>query len=77
MTREQRIRGADAAVDSALLVMGYDADALAALARDVLGAQHLERRGASGAVEGQYRLDYMLAQAELGRLPSRRIETGG
>lgn len=65
MTNEQRIRGADAGVDSALLVMGYDADALSELARDVLGPQHLERRGASAVVDGQYRLDYTLTHAEV------------
>jgi hypothetical protein len=65
MTNEQRIRGADAGVDWALLVMGYEVDALSQLARDVLGPQHLERRGVPGAVDGQYRLDYTLTHAEI------------
>ena len=65
MTNEQRIRGADAGVDSALLVMGYEVDALSELARDVLGPQHLERRGATAAVHGQYRLDYTLTHVEV------------
>jgi hypothetical protein len=65
MTHEQRIRGADAGVDSALLVMGYEADALSELARDVLGPQPLERRGARGAVDAQYSLHYALTRAEL------------
>jgi hypothetical protein len=65
MTNEQRIRGADADVDTALLVMGYEADALSMLARDVLGPQHLERHGAAAAIDGQYRLDYMLTRGEV------------
>jgi hypothetical protein len=65
MTIEQRIRGADAGVDSALLVMGYDMDALSELARDVLGPRHLERRGVTAARDGQYRLDYTLTHAEV------------
>lgn len=65
MTNEQRIRGTDAGVDSALLVMGYEADALSCLARDVLGPQHLERRGVMAAVDGHYRLDYSLTRAEV------------
>ena len=66
MTNEQRMRGADAVVDSALLVMGYDVDALSELARDVLGPQQLAaRRGATAAVDGQYRLDYTLTHAEV------------
>jgi hypothetical protein len=46
MTNEQRIRGADAGVDAALLVLGYEAAVLEELARAVLGPPHLERRGA-------------------------------
>jgi len=65
MTNEQRIRGADSGMDSALLVMGYEVDALSDLVRDVLGPQHLERRGASVAADGQYRLDYILTHAEV------------
>jgi hypothetical protein len=65
MTSEQRIRGADSGVDFALLVMGYEADALSELARDVLGPDQLERRGATAAVAGQYRLDYTLIHAEV------------
>lgn len=65
MTNEQRLRGVDAGVDSALLVMGYEANALAELARDLVGPQHLERRGATAVVDGQYRLDYTLIRAEV------------
>jgi hypothetical protein len=65
MTNEQRIRGTDAGVDSALLVMGYDANALSRVAREVLGPNQLERRGAAAAVDGHYRLDYALTHAEV------------
>jgi hypothetical protein len=72
MTNEQRIRGADAGVDSALLVMGYDADALSALARDVVGPGHFQRRGVIEAVDGEYRLDYMLTRVEVDTPEPRR-----
>jgi len=65
MTNEQRIRGTDTGVDWALLVMGYEADALSCLARDVLGPQHLERRGVVAAIDGHYGLDYALTHAEV------------
>jgi hypothetical protein len=65
MTNEQSIRGPDAGIDSALLVMGYDTDALMALAQELLGPRHLERRGAVGVVDGLYRLDYTLTHAEV------------
>jgi hypothetical protein len=65
MTNEQSIRGPDASVDWALLVMGYDTDALMALGQKLLGPRHLERRGAAGAVDALYRLDYTLTHAEI------------
>ena len=65
MTNEQRIRGPDAAVDSALLVTGYEANALSSLADDLIGPRHLEQRGAARAVDGVYRLDYVLTCAEV------------
>ena len=58
-TKEQRIRGTDAAIDSALLVMGYDEDALVRLA-DL----ELTHRGAVVAAQGLYSLHYTLASAE-------------
>jgi hypothetical protein len=66
MTNEQRIRGADAAVDLALLVMGYDAEALLESAQEVFGPERLACQGAAGAVDGLYRIDYTLIRAELG-----------
>jgi hypothetical protein len=65
MTNEQRIRGADAAVDSAILLTGYDSEALLELARACLSRQQLEQRGATVAAEGLYRFDYALARADL------------
>ncbi len=67
MTAEQRIRGADAGMDWALLVTGYDADALESLAasRDVVDT--LASRGATQASTATYRLHYMLTDRELRR----------
>jgi hypothetical protein len=65
MTNEQRIRGTDAGVDSALLVMGYDAQALGELSRGALGKGELQRRGATDVVEGLYRIDYTLTHGEV------------
>lgn len=64
MTKEQSIRGADAPVDWAILVMGYSLQALEALQRQALGASQLEALGATGLVSGLYRLDYSLTARE-------------
>jgi len=63
MTNEQRIRGADAGVDSVLLIMGYDPEALCELSQDT--RRELERRGATEVSDGLYRIDYTLAHDEL------------
>jgi len=65
MTREQRIRVADATVDAALMVMGYDSRALQELPRGVLARHELERRGATEAVQGLYRIEYSLVHDEV------------
>jgi hypothetical protein len=65
MTNEQRIRGADAGVDWALLLAGYGEEALADVARNVLGAAHLEQHGATEVVEAMYRFDYSLTREEV------------
>ena len=65
MTHEQSIRGPDAGVDSVLLLMGYEADALTAVAQELLGPLQLGRRGAPGAVDALYRLDYTLTHEEV------------
>jgi hypothetical protein len=65
MTNEQRIRGTDAGVDSTLLVMGYDAQALGDLSRGTLAKGELERRGATDVMESLYRIDYTLTHGEV------------
>jgi hypothetical protein len=65
MTNEQRIRGADAGVDWAVLVTGYREDALAQLADGDLGAQRLAERGAAGIQSAIYRMDYSLSHDEI------------
>ncbi len=63
MTDEQRIRGADRSVDSALIVTGYDGDAVAAYANELLGK--LPQRGAGDLSSTSYRWSYSLASAEI------------
>jgi hypothetical protein len=63
MTNEQRIRGADANVDWALLVTGYREAALADFLRDVVGA--LEQRAGATVLGSMYRIDYSLARTEV------------
>jgi hypothetical protein len=67
MTNEQRIRGADAGVEWAVLATGYDKDAVAALAQGELGAAALESRGASRVASGLYRAAMSLSAQELAR----------
>jgi hypothetical protein len=64
MTKEQSIRGADAGVDWALVLTGYDADALAGLRRDALGDAALQQYGATAVTDAAYRLDYALSERE-------------
>jgi hypothetical protein len=64
-TNEQRIRGKDAAVDSALLVTGYSAEAVATLSQTGLGGPQLEQRGAIGVRGGVYQMAYSLTEREL------------
>lgn len=64
MTNEQRIRGADASVDWALLLTAYDQDAVEKQARQVLGARNLEY-GAAGVLSATYRIDYSLTHGEV------------
>jgi hypothetical protein len=66
MTNEQRIRGADAGVDWALLVTGYSQDALASLMQADLGNAQLEKHGATGVLGAVYRMDYSIIQWEVG-----------
>ena len=65
MTNEQRIRGADAGVDWALLVTGYSQDALASLMRVDLGNPQLEKHGATAVLAAMYRMEYSITQREV------------
>ena len=65
MTNEQRIRGADAGVDLALLVTGYSHGALASLMRVDLGNAQLEKHGATGVLAAMYRMEYSMTQREV------------
>ena len=65
MTNEQRLRGADAGVDWALLVTGYSQDALASLEQADLGNAQLDKHGATGILGALYRMDYSIIRREL------------
>ncbi len=65
MTNEQRIRGADRGVDSALIVTGYDSNAVAAYAKELCSVGGLPDRGAGELSCATYRWSYSLASAEL------------
>lgn len=71
MTTEQRIRGADAAFDWALLFTGYSEDAVASLVRSDFGRARLQRHGALEPVDAVYRLQYSLTNRELDGEPAR------
>lgn len=57
MTNEQKIRGADAQVDWAVVVAGYDEDTLGTPDRE-----QLVQQGAADVIEGDYRLHYSLTR---------------
>jgi hypothetical protein len=65
MTNEQRLRGADAGLDWALLVSGYSQEALASLADADLGNAQLEKHGATGVLAATYRMDYSIIRQDL------------
>jgi hypothetical protein len=64
MTNEQRIRGADRGVDSAIIVTGYDSNAVAAYANELCTTGGLPARGAGELSCATYRWSYSLASAE-------------
>ena len=66
VTREQRLRGADGAIGSAILITGYERAAVEEVARTPLGASALVARGAEDPSFATYRVDYSLAAAEVG-----------
>ena len=70
MTREQRIRGTDGGVDSALIVTGYDGPAVAACANELCAAGGLPDAGALDLRCAIYRWNYSLASAEIEALAS-------
>ena len=65
MTNEQRIRGADAGVDWALLVTGYSQESVANLMQADLSNVQLEQHGATGVVGAMYRMEYTLTEREV------------
>jgi hypothetical protein len=65
MTNEQRIRGADARIDRAFFVTGYDREVLAGLMQVELGRTELEAHGIAGARHALYRLAYSLTDREV------------
>ena len=65
MTNEQRIRGADRGVASALLVTGYDSKSVATYANELSSVGGLSSRGADELGCATYRWSYSLASAEI------------
>ena len=65
MTKEQRIRGADAGVDWVLFVTGYNEGALARLADGDLSRAQIEEHGGSAVSDATYRMHYMLTDREV------------
>jgi len=65
MTAEQRIRGADAGVDGALLVTGYEQSAVAELAQAGFSAAELERQGAVEVVSASYEAVHSLTHVDM------------
>jgi hypothetical protein len=64
MTSEQRIRGADRSVDSAIIVTGYDGSAVAEYARGLCADTKLSSHGARDVKSAAYCTSYTLASAE-------------
>lgn len=65
MTTEQRIRGADAGIDWALLVTGYSQESVAILMQTDLRNAQLEQHGATGVIGAMYRMEYSLTEREI------------
>jgi hypothetical protein len=63
MTNEQRLRGEDGRVHSALIVTGYDQSAVETATQAILA--DLDSKGADGATFAIYQLAYSLAHAEV------------
>ncbi len=65
MTNEQRIRGVDRGVDSALIVTAYDSNAVTAYANELCSAGGLADRGASEVSCSTYQCSYSLSSTEI------------
>ena len=65
MTSEQRLRGADARVDWALVATGYEPEAVADLASNELSVEELQAHGCAGASSTLYRAAYSLSANEI------------
>ena len=68
MTNEQRIRGADRGVDSAIVITGYDSQAVAAYTNELCGAAGLPSKGALDLSCVSYQMSYSLANTEVATL---------
>lgn len=77
MTNEQRIRGADAGIDWAVLVTGYGRESIAELAQADLGIARLEQHGATSVVAGVYGMACAFAAQEPGPVEIRRDDLTG
>ena len=65
MTNEQRIRGADAGVDWALFVTGYNEGALESLTQGDLSHARIEAHGGTAISDAMYRMHYTLTDREV------------
>jgi hypothetical protein len=65
MTNEQRIRGVDETVDSALIVTAYDDVALKGAKDRILGPLGIERHGATDIRSAIYAIHYSLSRNEI------------
>jgi hypothetical protein len=66
MTNEQRIRGADGTVDSALIITAHDEAALKRAGDQITGAAGLVQRGAANISSVVYAMHYSLSCTEIG-----------
>ncbi|ODV09799.1 MAG: hypothetical protein ABT20_09850 [Rubrivivax sp. SCN 70-15] len=76
MTHEQRIRGADRGLDSAIIVTGYDDGAVADWTQRLCAQGLPSMRGARDVTSAIYRTSYALASAEVGAVAPARSEPG-
>ncbi len=65
LTVEQRIRGADASVDRALLVTGFSRPSIEALANGMLSVPELERRAMGSVTSGIYQMAHCINDRDL------------